>query len=222
MTQDPFINIHTHKKPNGPNETIIRNAYLHRTTEHLANLPYGVSIGLHPWYLKSLSVNECADLLTDLASTNNVLAIGEIGIDRSIDIPIHTQLTYFEVQWNIARALQKPVIIHAVKSYSDLIPFLKKSKVPFIFHQFQGNEQQAKELLKYNVYLSFGKQLFLNKYTLPFEQIPMEHIFLETDTSSEYTIEQVYAKAANLKGLEIDELKFNLFHNFAQLTQNQQ
>ena len=136
MTQYPFINIHTHKKPNGPNETIIRNAFLHRTTKQLTNIPYGISIGLHPWYLNSLSINECADLLLDLTSTNNVIAIGEIGIDRSIDIPISKQLNYFEVQWNIARALQKPLIIHAVKSYSDLIPYVKKTKIPFIFHQF--------------------------------------------------------------------------------------
>ena len=217
MTQYPFINIHTHKKPNGSNETIIRNAFLHRTTKQLTNIPYGISIGLHPWYLNSLSINECADLLSDIASTNNVIAIGEIGIDRSIDIPIGTQLNYFEIQWNIARALQKPLIIHAVKSYSDLIPYVKKTKIPFIFHQFSGNQQQANELLKQNAYLSFGKNLFNEKSALTFKYTPIETIFLETDNEPYLTIKDIYLKAAELKELEMDELKSIVFHNFARV-----
>ncbi|MES2560994.1 MAG: TatD family hydrolase [Bacteroidota bacterium] len=217
MQADSFINIHTHHKPKLAEEFVIRNAYLRLSPDQIQNLPYHVSAGLHPWHLHQMTVNECSDRLIDIASSEKVLAIGEIGIDRAIATPIQTQLSYFDAQLNVARALQKPVIIHAVRSYSDLIPFLKKTKVPFIFHQFQGNEQQAKELLKYNTYLSFGKNLFEPKSEQTFKTTPLENIFLETDTAAHIHIADIYRKAAELKELHIDELKSIVFHNFAKL-----
>lgn len=217
MQEDLFINIHSHHKPQLKNEFVLRNAYLSLSSESIQNLPYAVSVGLHPWYLQQMTVIECTDKLIELASSEKVMAIGEIGIDRAIDTPVQKQLTYFEAQLNIARALQKPVIIHAVKSYGDLVPFLKKTKVPFIFHQFQGNEQQAKELLKYNAFLSFGKNLFEPKSEQTFKTVPLENIFLETDTLHHLHIADIYRKAAELKEMHIDELKSIVFHNFATL-----
>ncbi|AMS26044.1 hypothetical protein AEM51_02460 [Bacteroidetes bacterium UKL13-3] len=217
MQKDLFINIHSHHKPKLMNEFVLRNAYLSLSSESIQNFPYAVSVGLHPWHLQQMTVNECTDKLIELASSEKVMAIGEIGIDRAIDTPVQKQLTYFEAQLNIARALQKPVIIHAVKSYGDLVPFLKKTKVPFIFHQFQGNEQQAKELLKYNAFLSFGKNLFEPKSEQTFKTVPLENIFLETDTSHHLHIDDIYRKAAELKKMHIDELKSIVFHNFATL-----
>lgn len=213
----PYINIHTHYKPRNENELITRNAYLRLTPGQVTALPYKISAGLHPWHLRSMSIRECGDKLIELASLENVFAIGEIGIDRSIDIPVPTQLAYFDTQLNIARALKKPVIIHAVKSYSDLVPYLKKTKVPFIFHQFNGNEQQAKELLKYHCVLSFGKNLFSEKAQQVLRQIPDSGFLLETDTAPGLTIQEVYEQAAKVRQWGTDELKSVLFHTFAGL-----
>ncbi|MBP9187621.1 MAG: TatD family hydrolase [Bacteroidia bacterium] len=210
-----YINIHTHSKPKA-NTIAVRNAYLKLNIEKIVDLPYMVSVGLHPWHINNYSINKCTDLLLDVANLTNVFAIGEIGIDRAIDIPVSTQLQFFDAQLNIARAVRKPVIIHAVKGYSDVMPYLKKSKVPFIFHGFTGNIQQAKEILKYNAYLSFGKSLLDTKYAEVFAQIPIQNILLETDAAN-ITIEEVYKLAANAKGLSIDELKTIVFNTFAQL-----
>ena len=37
---------------------------------------------------------------------------GEIGIDRAIDVPVSTQIQYFEAQLNIARAVLGLSLIH--------------------------------------------------------------------------------------------------------------
>jgi TatD DNase family protein len=214
---ESYINIHSHSKPRLPNEFVIRNAYLRLKEEQLNNLRYHTSVGLHPWFSDQMSIETCSDLLLEASISSKVLAIGEIGIDRAIEIPVQTQIAYFDAQLNIARVLQKPVIIHAVRSYSDLIPFLKKSKVPFIFHQFSGNRQQAAELMKYNAYLSFGKNLFDPKVEELFAGIPLDQLFLETDTAHHIHIADVYRKAAELKKMPLDELKSTLFHNFAQI-----
>lgn len=217
-----YIDIHTHQKNKSSNVTIVRNAYLTLYEQSVSQLNYLVSVGLHPWHISKTSLNACVDKLINLATLKNVFAIGEIGIDRAIAIDIKTQTAYFEAQLNIARAVKKPVIIHAVRSYSDILPFLKKSTIPFVFHQFQGNAQQAKELVKHGAFLSFGKNLFEEKSALAFQSIPSEHIFLETDTASQITIESVYHKAAQLKDLDMDVLKSIVFHNFANLTKSLQ
>lgn len=215
-SKSAYINIHTHFKPN-QNVLAVRNAYLKLSAPQLSELPYMVSVGLHPWHIKKYNLTTCTDLLMDVVNLSNVFAIGEIGIDRAIDVPISTQMQYFEAQLNIARAVQKPVIIHAVKSYSDLMPFLKKTKVPFIFHGFTGNIQQAKEMLKYNAYLSFGKILFEEKYQDVLAQIPNDRFLLETD-SAKISINQIYDLAAKAKAIEVDELKSLVFNTFAAIT----
>lgn len=217
FSEKNFINAHTHFKPGSPDEFIIRNGYLTRSAEHFSSLGYYVSAGLHPWHLNKMSVNECGDKLIELASNTHVLAIGEIGIDKAIETPLKTQLDYFDAQLNIARAFQKPVIIHAVKSYNDLMPFLKKTKVPFIFHGFTGNEQQAKELLKYNCKLSFGKGVFDEKTQRVLNSIPNDAFLLETDAAGALSIKDIYKKVAEIKALDLDALKSMVFHTFAPL-----
>jgi TatD DNase family protein len=216
-TADSYINIHSHSKPKVAGEFVLRNAYMRFEESQLNAFTYALTVGLHPWFVNRMSLTTCSDKLVEAAVSKNVLAIGEIGIDRAIDTPIHTQLAYFDAQLNIARALQKPVIIHAVRSYSDIIPYLKKSKVPFIFHQFSGNRQQATELLKYNAYLSFGKNLFDHKAEEIFPDLPLSQLFFETDTAKHLHIADIYQKAAELKKMSVGELKSAVFSNFAQI-----
>ena len=216
VSKGSYVNIHTHNKPSA-NELVVRNAYLKLSAPQVSQLPYMVSVGLHPWHLHKYNLTTCTDLLMDVVNLNNVFTVGEIGIDRAIDVPVSTQIQYFEAQLNIARAVQKPVIIHAVKSYSDLLPFLKKSKVPFIFHGFKGNIQQAKEILKYNAYLSFGKSLLEEKHREVLAQIPNDRFLLETDVAK-MSINQIYDLAAMAKAIEVDELKSIVFNTFAAIT----
>lgn len=215
---DTYINIHSHRKPQLSNEFIIRNAYLKLNLEKINQLPYMVSVGLHPWNLHQMTVNECADKLIELATHEKVLAIGEIGLDKLINTPLTTQLHYFEAQLNIARALQKPVILHAVKSLNEFIPYLKKGTVPFVFHHFLGNAQQAKELLKFNtVYLSFGKNVWNEKTIQTIKEVPLNRIFLETDTTSTTTINQVYEQVSSIKEVSLEEIQKEIQLNFQQV-----
>jgi TatD DNase family protein len=216
-TENDFLNIHTHFKPKLSNEFAIRNAYLNVSGEQINNLPYPVSCGLHPWHIHKMSLNACGDRLIELASNPKVLAIGEIGLDKAIDTPLKQQLSYFDAQFNVARAYQKPIIIHAVRTYQDFIPFLKKTKVPFIFHGFNGNVQQAKELLKYNCKLSFGKNCIEPKIKEVIQYIPNDAFLLETDSASKLTISDVYTQVADIKQMDLDELKSLVFHTFASI-----
>lgn len=200
-----YFNCHTHHKPLIQGEFVIRNGFLKIKPEQLNTLAYPVSVGLHPWHINQYTLYACSDALAELVLHPKVLAVGEIGLDKAIDIPLAKQLQYFDAQLTMAKAAQKPVIIHAVRSYNDFVPFLKKSKCTFVFHQFTGNIQQAKELMKYDVKFSFGKNLFDTKSASVFSELPDDVILLETDTASHLNILDIYNKASELKKMPLNE-----------------
>lgn len=217
----PFINIHSHRKPLFPTEKVIRNAYTNLTEYQLDKIAYPVSVGIHPWFVKKETLTEELEKLATLSPHHKVWAVGESGLDKFISIPFSLQKEAFENQLVIAEKLRKPMIIHAVKTYSEFIPYLKKANIPFIFHFFMGNETEANALLKYeNVYLSFGKNFFIShqKSLAVFGKMPLSRVFLETDTMP-ISIEKVYEKAAELRKMEVAALKSQIFANFTTIFQ---
>jgi TatD DNase family protein len=217
--KNQFINIHSHRKAMEKNEWTLRNAFHILTPEAVNNLDYAVSIGMHPWMITDEWLQDLKEL-EQLFTLNNILAVGEAGIDKAIDISIDQQITVFEKQLELAVQFKKPFIIHAVRSYSDLVPYLKEySSLKFILHDYRGNEQQTEELLKLpTVYFSFGKSLFReNSKEIPiFNSLPQNRTFLVTDNAS-LLISDVYQKAASLKNIEIRELKSEVFDTFARV-----
>ncbi len=215
-TLQHYINIHSHRKPQIENEFVVRNAFLRTNVSSLVQLPYALSVGLHPWHIQSVNSTQLTDILIEQATLRNVLAIGEIGLDKAIEIPMADQVKVFEVQFQVARALQKPVILHTVRAYNEMIPYLKKTKVPFIFHGFNGNAQQAKELIKNGAVLSFGKGLWQDKVSEALLNCPADSFLLETDAAP-ITIDKIYKEAARIRTVELEQIKLELFNTFARL-----
>lgn len=213
-TKEHFINIHTHKKASSRHEWILRNAFFVLPPQNLHHLDYAVSVGLHPWF-----ATEAQDISRNLASyleIENVLAVGEIGLDRVNGPNLELQKQVFQKQLAIAEAYQKPIIIHAVKAYADLTPYLKQFKMPFVLHDFKGNLHQLNQFLKYSqVYFSFGKDLFYedSKAAKTFQEVPADRFFLETDTAH-LQIEELYKQAAKIRKIDIAQLKRQVFYNF--------
>ena len=211
-TKAHFINIHTHGKAHSANEWVLRNAFSVLSPAQIQKLPYAVSVGIHPWMAKEYALQHIESTL-DLS---NVLALGEVGLDRINGPGLSVQSEAFSAQLQLNVEYNKPVLLHIVKAYSDIIPFIKKYPFPFIFHQYQGNEQQTVQLLKYpQVWFSFGKDLTGGRPNVEavFQSLPLDRIFLETDTSSR-KIEEIYASAAGLKNVPIEVLKARIFETF--------
>ena len=216
--ENQFINIHSHRKPQSEEEWVLRNAF-HVLDEHkISKLNYAVSVGLHPWHINADFEQNIAHI-ESLLHLNNVLALGEIGLDRAIDTDFELQKHIFEIQLKLAEQYKKPVIVHAVRAYSDLMPYLKKTKIPFILHQYRGNEIQTKQLVPLeNVFFSFGKDLIkkTEKAVTTFKEIPLNKIFLETDVTN-HDIRDVYRKASELKKNSVEDLKHRIYQNFTEL-----
>lgn len=213
-----FFNFHTHQFTNQSNILELVNQY---PQEFDASIPY-YSIGIHPWYIKEDQVDADLKIIEDKLQTKNCLALGECGLDKRIEIPLEQQIIVFEKQLTLAEKYQKPVVIHCVAAFQEVIAIRKKMKisVPMIIHGFSKNSQIAEQLIKAGFYISFGKYLMRNpELKTVFKEIPSNRFFLETDTIEE-NIQQVYDLASEYKNITIKELQEIISSNFNKVFQD--
>ena len=207
-----FFNLHTHKNTNQPNVLELVNQY---PQEFDPTIPY-YSIGIHPWFIVEERIEADLAIIESKLQEANCLAVGECGLDKRIDIPMELQQMIFEKQLLFAQKYKKPVVIHCVAAFQELIAIKKKMNisVPMLVHGFAKNVQVAKQLLDNGFYISFGKYLLLNpELEAVYKRVPDNRFFLETETVDE-GIEAVYELAAQYKGISVKEIQEMVNTNF--------
>lgn len=192
-----YIDIHTHNSKLQNDVTSLRNIIANQPFHVEQNINY--SIGLHPWYLELSSKESDLSDLMKICHLPDVKAVGEIGLDRLCETNFDLQIEMFERQLLLAEQLDKPVIIHCVRAFSDIISIKKrlKPKVPIIIHGFNQNKQVLSELIRHQFYVSIGPAVLdinSNAFFL-LDQIPKEQLFFETD-ESDLHISKIYEMAA--------------------------
>jgi TatD DNase family protein len=212
----PFIDIHTHQTAEQRDGYIrVRNVFAHMFSSDVGS-GYQ-SVGIHPWHITTEKPETQLGALRIAAQQAQVIAIGESGLDRAIATPLDTQETAFEKQLAIAAEHNKPVIIHAVRTYYDILEVYKRTdlNLKMIFHGFNGNLQIAKHLIEKGFYMSFGEGLFSNhpKIREVFKAVPVDRIFLETDESTR-PIAEIYSQACKIKAMELQTMKQQIHQNF--------
>lgn len=207
-----FFNLHTHKFTSQPNVLELVNQY---PQDFDATIPF-YSIGIHPWYLVKERMEADLNIIESKLQEPNCLAVGECGLDKRIEIPMELQQLVFEKQLLLAEKYRKPVVLHCVAAFQEVIEIKKKLNisVPMLIHGFSKNEQVARQLLDNGFYISFGKYLLRNpELETVFKSIPNNRFFLETDTMEEH-LETVYALAAKYKKTTIEEIQKQINRNF--------
>jgi len=213
-----FINLHTHHFTDRHDIFEVVNQYPH---EFDVAIPH-YSIGIHPWYIVEDRLSEDLAILESKLEFENCLAVGECGLDKRIEIPLTLQTQVFEKQLLLAEQYKKPVILHCVAAFQEVIEIKNALKitVPMIVHGFSKNQETAKQLLDNGFYVSFGKYLLRNpELESVFKSVPNDRFFLETDTVEE-SIRDVYKLAAQYKNIEIEILKDTLHENFNRVFPN--
>lgn len=207
-----FFNLHTHKFSNNPTTLELVNQY---PWEFDAAIP-NYSIGIHPWYINESRLESDLKIIEEKLQLKQCLALGECGLDKRIEIPMELQIAVFEKQIALAEKCQKPLVLHLVAAFDELIAIKNRLQisVPIIIHGFSKNQQVAKQLIDNGLYLSFGKYLLRNPdLESVFQSIPNDRFFLETDTIEE-TLQEVYILAAKYKNIPIEDLKEIVNSNF--------
>ena len=126
------------------------------------------------------------DTYRELAKDKKVVAIGEIGLDYYYeDVPREQQKKAFQMQMELARELNLPVIVHERDAHSDGLEIVKDfPDVTGVFHCYSGSLEMARELVKLGWYVGLtGVLTFKNarKALEVAENVPLHRIVLETD-----------------------------------------
>jgi TatD DNase family protein len=148
------------------------------------------AFGLHPWYAHRRS-SAWLGQLTGFLDRYPHASIGECGVDRWTNQPdLDTQLQAFLPQLRLARELNRPVTIHALKAWGPLLDALDREPPPscgWLIHSYGGSPELVEQLVPCGAYFSFsGYFLHPRKARVldAFRQVPDERLLLETDAPS--------------------------------------
>lgn len=142
--------------------------------------------GLHPTSVKANYKEELQHVAEQLKK-RDFIAIGEIGIDLYWDKTyIKEQKEAFQTQIRWAKERKLPIAIHCREAFDEIFEVLELEKgmdLFGVFHCFTGTYKQALKAMSYNMKLGIGGVVtFKNgKIDQFLNQIPLEHIVLETD-----------------------------------------
>lgn len=158
-----YYDIHTHQQTNHPEEISIFSFDVRNPFTPDNRLSY--AFGVHPWYINADDPDTANRLLScvgELAILSEAVAIGETGLDKvtaKTSADFQLQQSLFVSHARLSEELKKPLIIHCVKAYNDILRFHNSIKpaMPWIIHGFRGKEALASQLLHAGFYLSFGR-----------------------------------------------------------------
>ncbi len=192
------------------------------------------SVGIHP---NTELENEAVigDIL-DLASKDEVVAIGETGLDyfRS-EGDLEWQRDRFRTHINAAKELDKPLIIHTREAKEDVIQILKEEgadQVGGVMHCFVEDWETAQAAMDLNFLISFsGIVTFKNAKDLHevAKLVPLKNMLIETDspylapvpfrgkTNQPAYVRHVAEFISGLKDIDFDELAIQTTNNYHKL-----
>ncbi len=144
------------------------------------------ALGLHPVFIKNHKKRDLAVLETTLAERDDIVAVGEIGLDaRFPEAEWPAQQVYFEAQIAIAREAGLPIILHVVKTHEQVLHALKHAQIKGgVVHAFSGSLEQAKRFVNLGFKIGIGGMLSYehsSKLRALAAQLPLDALVLETD-----------------------------------------
>ncbi|MCX6325457.1 MAG: TatD family hydrolase [Bacteroidia bacterium] len=214
-----FINIHTHGDKPAEGIFIIENLMAHEQEDFSPEAGVAYTIGLHPWFFGANNYEKFIVKVKEAAADNKIVAIGEAGFDKLRGASPVLQQKVFEEQVAIAEEYNKPLIIHCVKGWDELLATHKKLKpsTPWLIHGFHGKKEVARQLLSRGMYISVWYSFALIPESAELIRvIPRDRLFLETD-GADVDIRTIYMKVASDLDLSVDELKSIILSNFNEL-----
>lgn len=190
------------------------------------------SQGIHPHDAKEATEIEFEKVISR-SSEKKMVAVGEIGLDYHYNnSPPEIQRAVFERQLQIACDQDLPVIIHTRDADEDtksiLSNFSSSLKRKGVVHSFTSSMELAEFVLKEGFHLGFNGIITFKKAENVQEVVkitPKERILFETDSpfltpvphrgkeNAPYYLPFVAAKIAELKNINLEELKVQVLAN---------
>lgn len=193
------------------------------------------AVGVHPSDTLPLTEKDM-DRLKELVADEKVVAIGEIGLDYYWDEPEREiQKKWFKRQIELAKEVDLPIIIHSREAAKDTLNILHEHDTGCyrgVMHCFSYSPEIAREVVKMGFYIGVGGVCTYKnakKLVEVVEEIPLEHILLETDCpyltpvpyrrkrNSSLYLPYVIEKIAEIKGIMAEEVERVTYENAKKL-----
>jgi len=147
------------------------------------------SVGTHPHGAAEMTDADLAEMET-LCVHPKVVAVGEIGLDFYYDnSPRDIQRKRFQDQLELAKRVQKPVIIHSREAAQEVFDMLAESGLGKmtggVIHCFSGSPEMALDYADMGFLIGVGGMItFPNVRRLvdSVAALPIESILIETDS----------------------------------------
>jgi TatD DNase family protein len=225
MVKLPYLDIHTHRHLAVENSITVSSLSVDDLTIMKTSGEHSTA-GIHPWWLEDYTAEEIESLKAQiqlLLEKGLLWGIGETGLDRGMPELMEFQKELFLWHLELADTYQLPLMIHNVRAGSDFLEILKSKKpqTAWIFHDFRASEQMMQDLLRLhpNTFFSFGLSIDNSpqvRELLP--KVPLENLFLETDSQKHLDIHDIYLRAADQIGVDLEFLKSQIWHNFKKIS----
>lgn len=213
----PFVDIHTHHPKDSAEIISVESRFLQNIDpQKNTNSPFSAAI--HPWHTASYSLEQVEVMLEAVIKKPELIAIGETGLDKSYKTDYQHQKQVFGLHLEFAQRHSKPVIIHAVRSWNEIIEYLKHSKTPSILHGYSAGVVLTKQLIGLGCYFSVGKSVLqiTPRFRESLQIIPLTSLFMETD-DSQADIREIYSEVSKLHNITMEDLKIQVYKNFRNL-----
>lgn len=144
-----------------------------------------VALGIHPCDVGKAEKGWESRLL-ELAKQPSVVALGETGLDYYHDASFKKiQIESFNFHIEIAKQLNKPVVVHMRNAKEDVISMIQSSGGKGVMHCFTEDFETAKKAIDAGFFISFsGIITFKNARELQevVTKVPLDSILVETDS----------------------------------------
>ena len=249
----PFIDLHTHRRNTAAGVVAISNFSQKdlengQNTEGSFDFGFGISdfgsaspkskirnpksnegsllasVGLHPWFLMKENFENDFKKISQFVDNQNIIAIGECGLDKLRGEDLAFQTKAFEAQIRLAESVSKPVLIHCVRAFNEVIAVQKRLNptIPLVIHGFNKNAQVLNELLRHGFFISIGAAILAkndagtegSSFAKNLLNIPLDRLFFETDDAENIAISPIYEAAAKILGKDVNALKSIVCANF--------
>lgn len=224
MSELLFFDAHTHRQERNFLHSVLNLDFFALDIEAIKADSGYFSAGLHPWKLHEIGDRKAAFAgLEKLANLPNIVAIGEAGLDKYYEsktaMPLQIEVLAEHIK--LATAVGKPLILHTVGRFNETLQLLKQAKnLPAaILHGFSEHMQVGEMFWRQRVYTSFYTSFGADIFSRPkaadsLRACPSPLLLLETDAQNKYRIEDIYTKAAELRGCTVAELQAVVSENF--------
>ncbi len=157
-----------------------------------------------------------AELSMHYSAFDTCLGLGELGFDQLKGPALSVQDIIFRQQISLANDLQAPVVIHCVRAFDRLLQARRQvGQTDWVVHGFVRNRILAKQLLDQGLYLSLAPHHRMHQsFADMLKFVPLDRIFLETDSDYRLGISERYHIFASLRSMDMLALRAQLYLNF--------